>query len=155
MDIKLGNPYPAGTLSNLAAHKFTFRGVECNSMEGLLQALKCKSVEMQKEICTLVGTHAKKSGAKKNWQQTQTLWWDGEPMKRKSKEYQELLDEAYDCLFRQNEKARNALLATNKAVLKHSIGRRKANETILTQQEFCSRLMKMRELIKSEEFLEF
>jgi predicted NAD-dependent protein-ADP-ribosyltransferase YbiA (DUF1768 family) len=155
MEIKLGNEYPAGTLSNLAAHKFTFRGVECNSMEGLLQGLKFKGVEMQREICTLTGTHAKKSGAKKNWQQVQTLWWQGEPIKRRSDEYQELLDEAYDCLFRQNEKARNALLATNKAVLKHSIGRRKANETVLTQQEFCSRLTKMRELIKSEEFLEF
>ena len=155
MEIRLGNEYPAGALSNLAPHKFVFRGVECGSMEGLLQGLKFKGVEMQQNICTLAGTHAKKSGAKKNWQQTQTLWWNGEPIKRDSDEYQELLDEAYDCLFRQNEKARNALLATKDATLKHSMGRRKINETVLTQREFCSRLTKMRDLIKSEEFLEF
>jgi len=155
MDIKLGNKYPAGTLSNLAGHKFTFRDIECGSMEGLLQGLKFKDAGMQAHICTLVGIGAKKSGKGKNWQKTQTLWWQGEPIKRDSDEYQELLDEAYDCLFRQNEKARKALIATNNAVLKHSIGRRKANETVLTQKEFCSRLTKMRDLIKSEEFLEF
>lgn len=83
------------------------------------------------------------------------MWWQGEPTKRDSQEYQDFLDEAYNCLFRQNEKARNALLATGNAMLKHSVGRHKQNETILTQQEFCSRLMKMRETIRAENFMEF
>ena len=155
MDIKLGNPYPSGALSNLAPHKFTFRGIECNSMEGLLQGLKFKDAGMQAHICTLVGKGAKMSGKDKKWFKKQTLWWQGEPIKRDSDEYQELLDEAYDCLFRQNEKARKALLATNNATLKHSIGRRKINETVLTQKEFCSRLTKMRDLLRAEEFLDF
>lgn len=48
MDIKLGNKYPPGALSNLAQHQFIFRGVHCGSMEGLLQSVKFKGADMQK-----------------------------------------------------------------------------------------------------------
>jgi len=155
MDIKLGNAYPAGSLSNLSPHGFMFRGVHCSSMEGLLQGLKFKNPDMQSQICTLSGLKAKRSGAKKNWQRTQTLYWQGQEIKRDSTEYQQLLDEAYTALFEQNGKAKKALLATNHATLTHSIGRRKANETVLTQQEFCSRLEAIRARIVSEQFIEF
>lgn len=154
MDIKLGNAYPSGALSNLAPHPFIFRGVQCASMEGLLQSFKFKNPEMQIHICTLVGKKAKLSGANKNWQETQTLWWQGRAIARDSDEYQAMLDEAYDCLFAQNEGARNALLATNNATLTHSIGRRKINETILTQQEFCSRLTSIRANLRASHFVE-
>jgi len=124
-------------------------------MEGFLQGLKFKNPEMQKHICTLVGFSAKKSGSKKNWYETRILWWDGNPIQRDSKEYQELLDEAYEALFFQNEKAKKALLATQDANLTHSIGKKKKQDTILTEREFCSRLMKLREKLKSEDFMEF
>jgi len=155
MDIKLGNSYPSGALSNLAPHPFTFRGIHCGSMEGLLQALKFKGIDIQIQICSLSGKKAKRSGAKKNWQRNQTLWWQGEPIKRDSKEYQELLDEAYQCLFSQNEKAKKALIATNRATLQHSIGRTKISETVLTQREFCSRLTELRSTLQAEEYMEF
>lgn len=153
MDIKAGNPYPAGALSNFIAHPFVFRGVKVTSMEGLLQSLKFKDPVMQQHICTLVGRGAKFSGKKKRWQTTQTLWWQGTPIERSSQEYQDLLDEAYNCLFRQNTKAKKTLLATGNAVLRHSIGRQKSNETVLTRQEFCSRLMKIREQLKAEKYV--
>ena len=155
MDIRSKQSYPAGALSNFAPHPFVFRGVQCNSMEGFLQSLKFKNPEMQKHICTLVGFKAKKAGSKKNWYETQTLWWNGNPIKRDSKEYQELLDEAYKCLFFQNKKAQKALLATQDATLTHSMGKRKKQETVLTEREFCSRLMQNREKVKAEEFMEF
>lgn len=155
MDIKSGKIYPAGALSNFAPHPFVIRGVQCNSMEGFLQGLKFKSVEMQQHICTLVGRAAKRAGSKKNWQETQTLWWNGEAIKRDSDEYQEILDEAFNAMFDQNEKAQKALLASGDAVLKHSIGRRKKNETVLTISEFCSRLMNIRARIKAEQFVKF
>ena len=155
MEIILGNSYPAGALSNLSPHTFTFRGVECGSMEGLLQGLKFKGKDMQREICSLAGMKAKKSGAKKNWQRTQLLWWQGEPMKRQSKVYQDLLDEAYLAMFTQNEKARKALLASRDAKLTHSIGRPNPKETVLTTKEFCSRLTKIRATLKAEQFVEF
>ena len=152
MDIRSGTQ--AGILSNFTARPFVFRGVECNSMEGLLQSFKFKDPDMQKHVCTLVGLTAKRKGKNKNWQESQTLWWDGSPIKRNSQEYQDILDEAYHYLFR-NTKARKALLATGDAVLKHSIGRRKESETVLTQQEFCSRLMNIRSQLRAEQFISF
>ena len=153
VDIRAGNPYPSNALSNFAAHPFVFRGVECASMEGLLQSLKFKNPEMQKEICTLSGLTAKRAGGNKNWQRTQTLWWQGEPLKRGGKPYQTLLDEAYRALFTQNEKARKALLSTRDATLTHSIGRTKVSDTILTRREFCYRLMTIRRELQVSEFV--
>jgi len=150
LDIKSGRGYPASALSNFAPHPFIFRGIKVASMEGFLQGLKFKNPEMQKYIFTLVGVKAKYAGKKKKWWKTQTLWFQGEPIERTSKEYQELLDEAYNELAK-NESFKKALLATQKAVLTHNIGRRKQQETVLTRSEFCSRLTKIREKLQDEE----
>jgi hypothetical protein len=99
---------------------------------------------MQKHVCTLVGRQAKSKGANKNWQRRQLLYWQGEAIERESDQYQKLLDEAFEALFTQSEGARRALLATHDAVLTHSIGKRNPKDTVLTQQEFCSRLHKVR-----------
>ena len=155
MDISSRNSGAAGKLSNFTPRPFIFRGVECNSMEGLLQSLKVKDPEMQKHVCLLVGIKAKKFGLKKNWQRTQTLWWQGEPIKRDSDAYQKLLDEAYESLYTTNAKAKKTLLSTGNANLTHNMGRNKINETVLTKQEFCSRLMKIRSKLKAEDFMEF
>lgn len=144
MDIGSKAGYPASALSNFAPHKFIFDGVECASMEGFLQSLKFKSPEMQKEVCKLVGKAAKFKGKRKNWRVTQTLYWKGKEYKRDSDEYQELLDNAYISLFNQSESFRNALKATGSSSITHSIGKNKINETVLTQTEFCSRLLKLR-----------
>lgn len=144
MDIGSKAGYPASALSNFAPHKFIFDGVECASMEGFLQLLKFKSPEMQKEVCKLVGKAAKFKGKHKNWRVTQTLYWKGKEYKRDSDEYQELLDNAYISLFNQSESFRNALKATGSSSITHSIGKNKINETVLTQTEFCSRLLKLR-----------
>ena len=129
-------------------------GIPCNSMEGFLQSLKFKDANMQVEICKLVGGKAKSSGKNKNWQKTQTLWWRGEPIKRDSQQYQDLLDTAYTSLFSQNSKAKKALLASRNATLKHSIGRSKVSETILTKREFCSRLTELRTYLQQSELMD-
>jgi len=144
MDIGSGSKYPAGALSNFSPHPFDIDGVICNSMEGFLQSLKFKSPEMQEEVCSLVGFAAKKKGKKKNWQQSQILYWRGEEIERKSKEYQDLLDRAYTAMYK-NTKFRKALEASRGATLTHSIGRSKESETVLTAREFCSRLTKLRD----------
>jgi predicted NAD-dependent protein-ADP-ribosyltransferase YbiA (DUF1768 family) len=155
MDIQSGNKYPSCALSNFAPHPFTLDGIEINSMEGFLQSLKFKNEDMQVHICTLVGFKAKKSGSHKNWQSTQTLYWKGKSIKRDSQDYQDLLDNAYGAMFDQNKSARSALLATNKATLTHSIGRRKINETVLTTKEFCGRLTRIRKWIQESEYMIF
>lgn len=149
MDIRSGTS--ASGLSNFSPRPFTFRGVECASMEGLLQSLKFKSADMQIHVCTLVGRAAKFKGKKKKWWRDQTLWWQGKPIKRNSQEYQDLLDEAFEALYTQNQAARRALLATGKAVLRHSLGKSDARRTVLTEQEFCSRLMRIRDRLAKEE----
>ena len=150
MDIGKGSGGVAGRLSNFTPRRFVFDGVECNSIEGVLQSFKFKNVEMQKEVCKLVGKAAKFKGKKKKWWRTQTLFWQGQEFKRDSQEYQELLDRAFAALA-QNSSFRNALLATGTATLTHSIGKTKQSETVLTRQEFCSRLTRLREQIKKGE----
>ena len=147
MDVGSNNKYPAGALSNFSPHPFVLDGIECNSMEGFLQSVKFKSPDMQKEVCKLVGFGAKRKGAKKTWKRTQTLYWQGKEYKRKSQEYQDLLDRAYDELAK-NEKFQKALLASQNANLTHSIGKNKKADTVLTVQEFCSRLMKIRKRLQ-------
>ena len=144
MNIGSGNGYPAAALSNFSPHPFVFDGVAVASMEGLLQAFKFDKLPIQIEVCKLVGRAAKKRGSKKNWQERQTLWWAGQPYARKGDPYQALLDRAYWTMFHGSESFRNALKASSKAVLTHTIGRSDKSETVLTRSEFCSRLTKMR-----------
>lgn len=146
MDIKSGCGYPASALSNFSPHPFVFDGVEVASMEGLLQSFKFDKTHVQVEVCKLVGSKAKYRGKPRNahWTNLQTLWWNGIAFKRKGKEYQELLDRAYQAMFNQSDSFRRALMATGDAVIKHSIGRSNPAETVLTEREFCSRLTKLR-----------
>jgi len=144
MDIGSKNGYPAGALSNFSPHPFIIDGVQCNSMEGFLQGLKFESKDMQEYVCSLVGYAAKKKGRNKNWQEKQTLYWRGKPIKRDSDEYQDLLNRAYNALY-ENGKFQSALKASKGATLTHSMGKNKKSETVLTTQEFCSRLTYLRD----------
>lgn len=144
MDVGSKNGYPAGALSNFSPHPFIIDGVQCNSMEGFLQGLKFESKEMQEYVCSLVGYAAKKKGRNKNWQEKQTLYWRGKPIKRDSDEYQDLLNRAYNAMF-ENTKFKAALEASKGATLTHSMGKNKKSETVLTTQEFCSRLTYLRD----------
>lgn len=149
MDIGSGTGYPSAALSNFAPHAFTIDGIECASMEGFLQSLKFSNPDMQREVCKLVGKAAKFKGKKKKWYRTQTLYWQGQEISRDSEEYQMLLDRAYDALSN-NSGFQKALLATGNATLTHSIGKRKITETVLTTQEFVSRLYKIRTKLQTE-----
>jgi predicted NAD-dependent protein-ADP-ribosyltransferase YbiA (DUF1768 family) len=149
MDIGSGSGWPSAALSNFSPHSFVFRGIPCASMEGLLQSFKFSNPDMQVFVCTLVGKKAKFKGKKKKWFRTQTLFWQGREIDRHSDEFQAMLDEAFESMFSQNAGARRALLATRDAVLTHSIGKSKPSETVLTQQEFVSRLTRIRAMLQS------
>ncbi|QGZ14197.1 hypothetical protein PP940_gp255 [Rhizobium phage RL2RES] len=149
MDVGSGNSWPSNALSNFAPHPFTFRGVECNSMEGLLQSFKFDKEHIQVEVCKLVGYAAKKRGRPRNrqWQKLQTLWWAGEAFQRTSTAYQELLTEAYDSISMNASFAR-AILATQNSTLTHSIGHSDVSKTVLTEREFCRQLYRVRDNLK-------
>lgn len=144
MDIGSGSGFPSSNLSNFAPHNFVVDGVECASMEGFLQSLKFSNPDMQREVCKMVGKQAKFKGKKKKWYRTQTLYWQGKTIKRDSEEYQELLDKAYNELGK-NAGFQKALRATGTATLTHSMGKHKQSETVLTTQEFISRLYRLRD----------
>ncbi len=150
MDIGSKSGYPSSSLSNFAPHAFVLDEVQCASMEGFLQSLKFSNPDMQVEVCKLVGITAKRRGSKKNWKTTQTLYWRGKPYKRDSEDYQKLLDRAYYALS-QNDSFQRALLATGNSSLTHSIGKNKINETVLTVQEFTSRLYKLRNELQQKQ----
>lgn len=150
MDIGSGNSYPSNALSNFAPHPFIIDGVECASMEGFLQSLKFKNPEIQKHVCTLVGKAAKFKGKDKKWWKEQKLYWQGKEFAREGEEYQLLLNRAYNAIY-QNTGFRNALEASKPAILTHTIGKNDETRTVLTQTEFCGRLMKLRAGIKLKE----
>lgn len=150
MDIGSKNGYPSSECSNFAHQPFVFDGIDCGSREGILQALKFEKAHIQIEVCKLVGVAAKNRGKEHNkqWKQAQKLWWQGDEFPRKSDEYQHLLDRIFLECARQSATFRNALINTRDNVLTHAMSRSREAETILTQHEFCSRLMSLRELLK-------
>ena len=144
IDIRAKAPFPAGELSNFAPHRFMFEGVPCACMEGLLQSWKISDPTEQRHVCGFPGPHAQSVGRKYDWSVTGTLWWNGQPIDRLSDAYQALLDRAYHALFTQSEKFRAALAATGTSQLVHRLGKHDPCETILTADEFCSRLLQLR-----------
>lgn len=148
MDIRSRYEYPAGALSNFTGFKFVFDGVQCASMEGLLQSFKYEDIDAQKAVCSLVGYSAYKKGSErtKYWQSKQTLWWNGKAYSRKGSSYQMLLNRAYNCLYNQNKDFKKALEDAGKTtVFTHSLGKSSNEVSILTEQEFCSRLQYLKD----------
>jgi len=144
LDIKAKAPFPAGALSNFAPHAFVIDGVACKSMEGFLQSLRIEDVAEQQRVCGLVGGEAQATGRRYDWSMSGTLWWRGTPIDRLGEAYQRLLDRAYEALLVQSSKFRAALAATGDARLTHKSGKIDPCVTILTEEEFCSRLKRLR-----------
>lgn len=165
----------AGRLSNFTERHFTFDGVECCSLEGVLQSFKFSDIEKQKQCCRLVGIHAKRFGENEDWKTNQTLYWQGIEYKRDGIEYQSLLDRLYSTVFENSfipsrkiklfemadkhfcfifklfggrEKVylwaynplKYDLICSQGVTLTHSIGKDDIRDTILTTDEFISRL---------------
>lgn len=147
IDIYSSNSGAAGALSNFTAHAFVFETIPCASMEGLLQAFTYADPVKQREVCALVGMTAKEA-ANAGWRTEKTLHWQGKIFDRESGNYQSLLDRAYSALFMQNADFRAALAATGDAVLTHKAGNEAPAKTLLTEEEFCSRLMSLRERLE-------
>jgi predicted NAD-dependent protein-ADP-ribosyltransferase YbiA (DUF1768 family) len=143
IEIRAKAPFPAGALSNFAVHAFTLDGVKIKSMEGFLQSLKFADIVEQADICLLAGAEAQGRGRRQDWS-SGILWWHGRAYDRLSDDYQGLLDRAFNALFEQAPRFRDALSATGRAILSHRIGKSDPCETILTTSEFCGHLDRLR-----------
>ena len=150
LDISAGTSERADRLSNFVPRPFIFRDVLCAGMEGALQALKTCDWNEQLRICQLTGGKAKRAGNKlAQWKLTQTLWWNGKAMLRESQEFQTFLDELFEALANNQEFVED-LLATEDAILVHTMGKADPKETVLTEEEFCSRLMRLRTKLQKQ-----
>ena len=144
LDIWSTGEYPADVLSNLCSNRFRLDGIECQSMEGFLQSLKYEDTGRQRQICSMKGRNAKRQSTT-TWQTDQIVWWRGVAIDRQSQAYQDLLRRAYQAMFDQNDRFRAALMASRGKRLYHSQGNADRFRTILTQDEFCSILMEIRD----------
>lgn len=138
-------------LSNFRNWGFTFDGVECKSIESVLQSFKFPDIEEQKKTCNMLGYLAKYKGMKSNqWKKKQILYWMGKEYPRRSKEYYELLLRLYLECFTQNDKTKKLLLATGDQQFTHSIGKSDPKDTVLTEYELIALLILVRkELIEN------
>lgn len=116
-------------------------------MESLLQGLKFETVETQNGVFERVGVKAKLRGKKRKWYLDQTLYWQGTPMKRDSKEYKNIVREAFYALA-ENIDFQQTLLATGDKRLYHTMGKSDPTRTILTEEEFCRILTEVRTSLK-------
>lgn len=148
IDIRYGQSDQFNILSNLADKPFVFDGRWVRTVEGVLQAIKTSDVTIQKQFFVESGHWCKKHGRALEWRHTRILWWNGVPMDRDSEEYQHFLDRLYATVYSQSEQFRAALMASKGCELAHTIGAVDPEYTILTADEFVSRLDALRQLNK-------
>lgn len=144
LDIRSDGLYPSNVLSNLCSNGFRFEGRVCGSMEGFLQSLKYKDEDKQRQICSMKGGNARKRSVT-SWQTDQIVWWKGHAIDRQGEEFQQLVRRAYQAMFEQSQRFRDALMQTRGMALVHSIGEVNPYRTILTSQELCSILTGIRD----------
>lgn len=142
IDIKSKAKGEIGRLSNFTKRHFFFDGVECNSIEGVLQSFKCPDASQQKEICMLDGKNAKAAGLEFDWTVNQILYWNGTEYSRKGEEYQKLLDRLYDAVYEQDAQFRADLQFIKDKKFDHKMGLTDKSKTVLTRSEFVQRLRK-------------
>ncbi len=150
VDISSRASGPAGRLSNYTERHFVLDGVQCHSIEGVLQSLKTDDTEAQKQICLLTGGWASKAGKAFDWQSSQRLYWQGVSFERRSEAYARLLTHIYDTVFMQDSGFRADLAALKGRNIDHRMGLSNPSETVLTRFEFLQQLRRLMEKTENE-----
>lgn len=145
IDIRSRASGAVGRLSNYTERHFIFDGIQCGSIEGVLQSFKCPAPDKQAEICALSGGWAKHAGSQYEWKTNQLLYWKGQAFQRRSIEYQQLLDRLYLAVYEQDENFRSDLSAIRGKKIDHRMGLSNPCETVLTRHEFVFRLQRLSE----------
>ena len=91
---------------------------------------------MQKLVFKYSGADANniKIASDIDWKAGGIVYWRGKPIKRDSKEYDEMIEELYICAI-QNPLYRNVLKKIDKPII-HSLGVEDKTETVFTRYEF-------------------
>lgn len=132
---KLKGPF-SKVLSNLFPYEIYFKGKKLSSIEAFFQGIKFRDVNMQNYIFEYSGLDANniKVASDFDWKMEGIVYWQGNEIKRNSKEYDDLVDELYISAI-QNPLYRNVLKNCDKDII-HSIGVTEKSETVFTRYEF-------------------
>ena len=133
--------------SRIGKDGFEFDGVYVRGLEGFLQGVKFEDEEIQRENCRLVGAKAWMFGRendKDRWKEKQVVYWKGNPMERGGMEYEVLLEEFFDSVYKGMEVNRDKLLLSGDLVLAHSSGAKEKKDSILSEGEFIGNLVRIR-----------
>ena len=151
--VKIGSQ---SLLSNFSRSPFIIDGVEFQSVEGFIQALKFPpNSTVRLELQGLVGREAKMLG-KLMWEQmvnaingthSYILEWNGEKFPFRSPEHIDLMKRAMAEKFWQNADARDELLATNNDYLE--LAHKESPFSSLYLDEFSETIMKIRDELRS------
>ncbi len=146
---KLKGPY-AKIFSNLFPYEFDFRGKHLHSIESFFQGIKFKNIEMQNIVFNYYGLDSNyvKATSDYDWKKTGILYWQGEPIDRYSKEYDDLVDELYISAI-QNPLYRSALKNCTRDII-HVMGAEEKSETVFTRYEFEKQLNCLKDFLKNE-----
>lgn len=138
-------------LSNLFPYEFTFREKKLHSIESFFQGIKMKDINLQNEVFKYSGIESNviKIACEEDWKERGILYWQGTPIKRDSKEYDDLVRELYVSAI-QNPIFRNILKKVDKPII-HSIGKERKEETVFTRVEFEYMLNSLVAFLKEEE----
>lgn len=136
-------------LSNLFPYEFLFKGKKMGSIEGFFQGIKFKDIDMQNLVIqySRIDSNYIKIATSYDWKETGIVYWQGEPIDRFSKEYEDLVDELYISAI-QNPLYRNILKKCDKYIL-HEIGNTDSKETVFTRYEFEKQLNCLKDFLKN------
>lgn len=137
-------------ISNLFPYEIVFRGKKMKSLECFFQGIKFKDKKTQNlifEYSEMPAVYIKIANDY-DWKETGIVYWQGKPIKRDSKEYDDMVDELYISAL-QNPLYRNVLRNCDKDII-HSIGLESKDETVFTRYEFEHQLNCLMAFVKNE-----
>lgn len=92
IDIKARGSFPANILSNFSNTNLQIDGIQINSIEGFLQALKVKDKAEQQKLCSMSGFDAKKASKSiKRAKDDILLFWNHSAFRKDSPMFRQIL----------------------------------------------------------------
>jgi len=143
----------AKSLSNLYPYTFMMDGYVIKSMEAFLQSIKVYDMNEKCNIWGMHGVKCWKYGQEfNNWKNTQILYDNfGRPVYRHSKEYDFLIQRAFDALFK-NEDFKARLKESLPYNISHSMGKTDKNDSVLTKEEYINNMERLRDQLRERRF---
>lgn len=137
-------------LSNLFPYEFYFRGFKLQAIECIFQGFKVKDKKAQKLLFAYSGLNSNniKASCDYNWRDDGNVYFQGKPIKRDSKDYEDFIDEVYISAI-QNPLYRNVLKNAGDKYILHAIGGKTKFDTLFTRFEFEHELNALKAFVQN------